>query len=256
MTPADFLRRDVPALGKSVFRLGLSATFGLDEAGCREALERIDYVFWSPRMKHLTPALRTLRIDYLDVVQRCGRAEPRGFSLSGQAAEARQRPLHETRAHLLGRQERLRRRKAHDGVDGMVKEPAAQPGTHVEEELGEPVPLERHADRLLHRVGRNARPHGGSGHAQRPLVAGTGADAAPDAALLVEPGHERVLLLAGHAPLLHRDGSHRTGARATRAPRAAPIVPARQKPARVHRREAIGAHGVELSAAATAAIAR
>ena len=58
MTPADFLRRDVPALGKSVFRLGLSGTFGLDEAGCREALERIDYVFWSPRMKHLTPALR------------------------------------------------------------------------------------------------------------------------------------------------------------------------------------------------------
>ncbi len=34
MTPADFLRRDVPALGKSVFRLGLSGTFGLDEAGC------------------------------------------------------------------------------------------------------------------------------------------------------------------------------------------------------------------------------
>ncbi len=41
-----------------MFRLGLSGSFGLDEAGCREALERIQYVFWSPLMKGLTPALR------------------------------------------------------------------------------------------------------------------------------------------------------------------------------------------------------
>ena len=54
----DFTFRDVPALGRSLFRLGLSGTFGLDEAGCREALERIQYVFWSPRMKGLTAALR------------------------------------------------------------------------------------------------------------------------------------------------------------------------------------------------------
>ncbi len=103
MPPADFLRCDVRVLRKSLFRLGLSGTFDLDESGCREALERIDYVFWSPRMKRLTPALRdalardrgryavsagpllgfwgrsvrkaaeaalrTLRIDYLDVFQ-------------------------------------------------------------------------------------------------------------------------------------------------------------------------------------------
>jgi len=54
----DFLLREVPALRKRVFRVGLSGSFNLDEAGCREALERVQYVFWSPRMKALTPALR------------------------------------------------------------------------------------------------------------------------------------------------------------------------------------------------------
>lgn len=56
--PADFLTRDVPALKKSVFRLGLSGSFGLDEAGAREALERIQYLFWFPNMKGLTAALK------------------------------------------------------------------------------------------------------------------------------------------------------------------------------------------------------
>jgi len=54
----DFAHRDVPALGRRLFRLGLSGSFGLDEAGCREALERVQFVFWSPRMKALTTALR------------------------------------------------------------------------------------------------------------------------------------------------------------------------------------------------------
>lgn len=62
--PSDFLVRDVPALKKRLFRVGLSGTFNLDEAGCREALEQVEYVFWSPRMKQLTPALRdALRRD-------------------------------------------------------------------------------------------------------------------------------------------------------------------------------------------------
>ena len=56
---ADFLTRDVPALHQEkLFRLGLSGSFGLDEAGSREALERIQYVFWFPRMKGLTAALK------------------------------------------------------------------------------------------------------------------------------------------------------------------------------------------------------
>ncbi|HEY5997395.1 MAG TPA: hypothetical protein VIU29_10260 [Candidatus Deferrimicrobiaceae bacterium] len=54
----DFTDREVPRLGRSLLRLGLSGTFDLDEAGCREALERVHYVFWTPRMKALTPALR------------------------------------------------------------------------------------------------------------------------------------------------------------------------------------------------------
>jgi aryl-alcohol dehydrogenase-like predicted oxidoreductase len=58
MPQTDFLVREVPRFGRPLFRLGLSGSFGLDEAGCREALERIQYVFWSPRMKGLTPALR------------------------------------------------------------------------------------------------------------------------------------------------------------------------------------------------------
>jgi hypothetical protein len=41
----------VARFGRRLFRLGLSGTFGLDERECREALERVQYVFWSPRME-------------------------------------------------------------------------------------------------------------------------------------------------------------------------------------------------------------
>ena len=34
-----FTHRDVPCLGRRLLRLGLSGSFGLDEAGCREALD-------------------------------------------------------------------------------------------------------------------------------------------------------------------------------------------------------------------------
>jgi aryl-alcohol dehydrogenase-like predicted oxidoreductase len=54
----DFAYREVHKLDRKLFRMGLSGSFGLDEAACREALERIQYVFWHPRMKGLTPALR------------------------------------------------------------------------------------------------------------------------------------------------------------------------------------------------------
>ncbi len=56
----DFLHRSPPAfLGKRAFRLGLSASYGLDEAGIREALERgMNYVFWNPMAKKLTRVLR------------------------------------------------------------------------------------------------------------------------------------------------------------------------------------------------------
>lgn len=98
-----FAYREVQRIGRRLFRLGISGSFGLDEAACREALERVQYVFWGPRMKGLTAALRetaardreryvvsagplfcwfpgavrraaeaalrTLRVDYLDVLQ-------------------------------------------------------------------------------------------------------------------------------------------------------------------------------------------
>ena len=58
VTVKEFTMRDVPGLGKRLFRLGLSGSFELGEEGYREALERFQYVFWSPRMKGLTRALR------------------------------------------------------------------------------------------------------------------------------------------------------------------------------------------------------
>ncbi len=55
----DFTHREVRALGgKRLHRLGLSVSFGLDEAGCAEALEQLQYVFWNPRATKLTGALR------------------------------------------------------------------------------------------------------------------------------------------------------------------------------------------------------
>jgi aryl-alcohol dehydrogenase-like predicted oxidoreductase len=57
--PDDFLSRDVPRLGKRLCRLGLSGSFGLQEAAATEALERMQYVFWTPLMKGLTGPLRT-----------------------------------------------------------------------------------------------------------------------------------------------------------------------------------------------------
>lgn len=55
----DFTHRSVRALGgKRLHRLGLSPSFGLDEAGCAEALEQLQYVFWNPMAKRFTRPLR------------------------------------------------------------------------------------------------------------------------------------------------------------------------------------------------------
>ncbi len=54
-----FTHRPVRALGgKRIHRLGLAPSFGLDEAGCAEALEQLQYVFWNPRASRLTGPLR------------------------------------------------------------------------------------------------------------------------------------------------------------------------------------------------------
>jgi aryl-alcohol dehydrogenase-like predicted oxidoreductase len=50
----DFLYRQVPILRKRVHRYGVSASYGLNEQGVREALERgANYLFWSPVKKFL-----------------------------------------------------------------------------------------------------------------------------------------------------------------------------------------------------------
>jgi aryl-alcohol dehydrogenase-like predicted oxidoreductase len=55
----DFQHRDVPALRKRVFRLGLATSHGLDDAGIREALEgEVNYVFWNPMAGRLVAPLR------------------------------------------------------------------------------------------------------------------------------------------------------------------------------------------------------
>jgi len=63
--PDTFAHRSVPRLGKRLFRLGLSASYGLDEAAAREALEGpFQYVFWNPMARVLTAPLRdALRRD-------------------------------------------------------------------------------------------------------------------------------------------------------------------------------------------------
>ena len=55
----QFTHRAVRALGgKRLHRLGLSPSFGLDETGCAEALEQLQYVFWNPRASKFTRPLR------------------------------------------------------------------------------------------------------------------------------------------------------------------------------------------------------
>ncbi len=64
MNPAEqdsFLSRSVPAFSKRVFRLGLSASFGLSPAGVREALEGpVNYFFWNPMYKAVTATAREI----------------------------------------------------------------------------------------------------------------------------------------------------------------------------------------------------
>jgi aryl-alcohol dehydrogenase-like predicted oxidoreductase len=58
MPPDTFLDKQVPAFGKRIHRLGLSASFGLPEAGIREALEQLQYVFLNSTAKALVAPVR------------------------------------------------------------------------------------------------------------------------------------------------------------------------------------------------------
>lgn len=61
MVDTTFLHKQIPALGRRVHRVGLSAGFGLTEAGIAAAFEAgLQYVFWNPTARTLTRALQKL----------------------------------------------------------------------------------------------------------------------------------------------------------------------------------------------------
>jgi aryl-alcohol dehydrogenase-like predicted oxidoreductase len=70
----DFLYRDVPSLGRRVFRLGLATNYGVEGADLEWALEhRINYVFWTPKARGVTPSLkRAIKRDRESVIIACG----------------------------------------------------------------------------------------------------------------------------------------------------------------------------------------
>ena len=62
---AEWLTRDIPRLGRRIHRVGIACNFGMDTAAFNAAIEAgINYVFWTPKMRAITPALRdALRRD-------------------------------------------------------------------------------------------------------------------------------------------------------------------------------------------------
>ncbi len=72
--PADFLYKDVPALGKRVHRLGLACNYGIDSDGIRAAFDRgINYVFWTPfQRKGTSPLKDALKRDREKIVVATG----------------------------------------------------------------------------------------------------------------------------------------------------------------------------------------
>jgi len=165
----EFTHRDVPRLGRRLFRLGLSGSFDLDEAGCREALERMQYVFWSPRMKALTPALRdalardrgryvvsagpllgyfpgavrraaeaalrTLGVDFLDVFQLYWLGKMSAFTAAVREEMSRLREEGKVRALGVSIHDRRRAGKLAEASDLdllMIRYNAAHPGAEAE----------------------------------------------------------------------------------------------------------------------------
>jgi aryl-alcohol dehydrogenase-like predicted oxidoreductase len=55
----DFLYRDVPSLGRKVFRLGLATNYGVEGGDLEWALEQgVNYVFWTPNEQRVTQSLK------------------------------------------------------------------------------------------------------------------------------------------------------------------------------------------------------
>ena len=159
----EFLNREFPAIRKKVFPLGLSATFGLDEAGVRQALERMQYVFLTPRMpwnavrealardreryaivagptlgyfpgacrRAVEKVLRRLHTDYLDVLQLFWLGTMSAFS--GPVQEEMERLRNEGKVRALGASIHDRPRAGRLAADSildvlMIRYNAAHPG--------------------------------------------------------------------------------------------------------------------------------
>jgi len=55
----DFLYRDVPTLGRRVFRLGLAANYGIEGVDLEWALEQgVNYIFYTPNARRVTSSLK------------------------------------------------------------------------------------------------------------------------------------------------------------------------------------------------------
>ena len=56
---SDWLHRDVPIFNRRIHRIGLAGSFGIDGDTYAAALDAgINYVFWTPKMRKVTPALK------------------------------------------------------------------------------------------------------------------------------------------------------------------------------------------------------
>ena len=70
----DFLYRDVPALGRRVFRLGLATNYGVEGVDLEWALEQgVNYDFWTPKALRVTKSLKTaIKRDREYLILACG----------------------------------------------------------------------------------------------------------------------------------------------------------------------------------------
>ena len=70
----DFLYREVPALGRRVFRLGLAVNFGVEGVDLEWALDQgVNYVFWTPTARKITPSLKAaMKRDRESLILACG----------------------------------------------------------------------------------------------------------------------------------------------------------------------------------------
>ena len=70
----DFLYRDVSALGRRVFRLGLATNYGVEGADLEWALDQgVNYVFWTPNARPVTKSLKAaIKRDRESLILACG----------------------------------------------------------------------------------------------------------------------------------------------------------------------------------------